>query len=806
MINFFSNKTLFFTIFFSILIIGELFSDPLPIKCEINGVVKDSLSNEGIPFAAVQLFYENDSVLLKGVLTDLNGNYLLDKIVPGKYKLVVSFMGYNQKEKLVDIQAEKESCDFFLQQKNYSLSEVEITANRDIFEKNIEKTTVNITKNKTLTGGTAIDVLQTLPSVDIDIDGNINYRGSDKVIILVNGEKSEIVKSLDQISANQIEKVELINNPSAKYEAEGMSGIINIVLKSGNRKENKTTVMLNGGYPETFGGNIGYSKFSDKITFFANGSFNHKTKFQTKEHLRENYENPIGLNFYQFDREDKNLNSAFLNTNIEYLISKKQRVGLSVIGSKNFNSATRKIDYETLSKTGNIELESLKDIDIDLDNYTVDGNLNYRYVFKKSKQFLKANLHYSLFDQMQQMNNQFYEELTTVQPSLQNTYSSQLNKKLDFSLDYSHPINDSILLGFGGDFTSNDYLNDFDADNYNYTSQEWVEDTALVNNYNFIQQISSLYFDANIKTKFIEIQAGLRAEQTNNSQNNKNKHEYFDLFPSLNLSHELNNHFTFFGGYNRRINRPTIKMLNPFTAEYADVLNMHRGNPNLKPEYVNSYEVGSRFLFKKFSGFGSFYLRDINHAISRVKSASNDSALFVTYLNLQKAKLLGGEVAISYKPNKWWSINLGANVFYTSLKGEYGNNKVDNSKVGWNANILNKFKLPKSFAFQVFGYYRSKLPSVMGTYIERYYVDMAISKKILKNKGELVFKVSDVFNTYLFGLDLDALDANNFRYSQTNRRKNESQYFILSFIYNINGKEKKKKKQKTNFFLDGFDK
>jgi outer membrane receptor protein involved in Fe transport len=233
---------------------------------------------------------------------------------------------------------------------------------------------------------------------------------------------------------------------------------------------------------------------------------------------------------------------------------------------------------------------------------------------------------------------------------------------------------------------------------------------------------------------------------------------------------------------------------------------MHKGNPDLKPEYVNSVEVGNRFIFKKFSGLISVYYRHIDQAISRIKSASNDSALVVSFMNLDKAKLLGGEISLSYKPFEWWNINSSSNIFHTNLTGEYGNNHVNNSKTGWNFSLSNNFKLPKDFGFQLSGYYRSKLPSIMGVYKERYYIDLALNKKIIKNSAQIVFKISDVFNTYKFGLDLDAIDDKGYRYSQINRRENESRYFILSFIYNINGKEQQRKKRKENFFLDGFDK
>jgi outer membrane receptor protein involved in Fe transport len=781
----------------------KVFAQAIPGKCEIGGLVKDSINGESLPYATVQVLAFFDSVFVAGTMCDARGKFQITDIKPGTYILATTYMGYHDSKKQMDVRGKKAKCNFSLVRKSISLAEISISAEKNLVEKTIDKTTINVSKNLTLSGGTATDVMQTLPSIDIDIDGNINYRGSENVIILINGEKSGLVKSLDQIPADQIKKVEIINNPSAKYEAEGMSGIINLVLKSGKAGKNKTTVMLSAGYPETLGGNIGYSGSTGKTRFFVNAGMKHNTNFQTKEHLRKNYENPNAYDYYQYDRQDQNLNSAFFNSNFTYAINKEQRIGISFVASKKFNNADRQINYESLDKSNQKINETLKEIAIDLNNYTLDGSLNYKYNFANGG-LLSSKIHYSFFDQLQEMNNEYYPDLSSPNPDLQNTFSKQINKQADFSFDYQKPINDSSKFETGYYFAAKDLMNDFNSESYG-PSGEWLNDTSLNNKFNYIQAVHAVYFSLNTKLKYFELQAGLRAELTTDWQNNKRSGDYFDLFPSAKLSRKLNQHFTIFAAYNRRINRPSIKMLNPFSDEYADVLNMHKGNPNLKPEYVNSIEMGNRFVFKKFSGMGAIYFRHIDQAISRVKSASNDSALYVSFINLNVAKLWGAEISLNYKAFPWWGINTGSNIFYTNLSGEYENNLVDNSKTGWTLNISNNFKLPNNFGIQFSGYYRSKLPSVMGTYKERYYFDFAINKKVLKNKGQLVFKISDLFNTYKFGLDLDAFDANNFGYSQMNRKKNESQYFVLNFIYNIDRKDQQKKKKKRNFFLDDFD-
>lgn len=795
-------KSLCFFIAF-IIVSGYTFADSPAKLCTISGIVSDSISREGLPYAAVQLYSSNDEVV-KGAMTDIDGNYTIEGIMAGTYRAVASYMGYVQSEKVIRVSEKKTIADFRLESKSLSLDTYELTAEKSLTENTIEKTTVNVTKNLTLSEGSATDVMTTLPSVDIDIDGNLNYRGNDKVTVLLNGQRSELTMVLDQIPASQIEKVEIINNPSAKYEADGMSGIINIVLKTGNQQKNKTTFQLNAGLPETFGGNIGFTQIREKSSFFVSGGYQHKTKFQTKEHLRRNYEAPDGFNYYQFDRMDDNLNNAIFTTSYNYNINKRQQIGISLTGSKKFNHADRSINYQTQYQHGGVESGSTKEIDISLDNNNLESDIHYRLGFAKEGQELRAKVHYSLLDQLQQMDNRHYTS-SNDEPALQNTALEQYNITYNASLDYIHPLKENLKFETGYNLNVRDLSNDFSSESFDYDESLWTEDLELNNQFHYMQQVNALYTNLTGKWNRFSFQAGLRAEYVKTAQNDVEKDKYLDIFPSANISLKTDKKNSFYSAYTRRINRPTIKMLNPYTDEYADIMNQHRGNPELMPEYVNSFELGHRYTGKKVSGSVALFYRDINQAISRVKSASNDSALYVTFMNLDKARMPGAEISVSYHPVKWWNMNIGGNIFNTTLVGSYAYNDVNKSMTGWNLNASTAFKLKGGVGIQLYGYYRSSLPSVMGTYIHRYYMDAAISKKVLKNKGRLVFKVSDVFNSYRFGLDLDAIDANGYHYSQSNRRKNESQYFILSFIYNIDGKQQKKGPT-TNFFLDSFDK
>lgn len=778
-------------------------------KQKLEGFVLDSITKQGLPYASVSVYQIGDTSIVTGAITDIEGKYEIKGLDKVKYRLVSSYMGYNSATKIIDVNSATEIVDFKLTPNMLTLSEVEIAGEKNLVESNLERINVNVSKDLSIKGGSGIDALQTVPSVDVDVDGNIRYRGSDKVIILINGEKSELVKSLDQIPADRIEKIEIINNPSAKYDAEGMSGIINIVLKKADKGINNSTFQLFAGYSPVYGGNIGYSGGSEKLFFTIGAGYSHKSKFQTKEHFRSNYENPDANDFYQFDRRDENNNSILLNTNVEYRFNQKHKLNLSVIGSSLLYNAKQTINYETLGQESILINEAKKDVDILLDNYSFDATLNYGFEFNEKGHGMSAGVYYNLFWSDSKMHNEYFETLTVEEPEVQNTVLEQSNSKIGVNVDYRLPISDSVLFEAGYNYDKKDLLNDFNSnvffDYLNYSSG-WVANNDLGHSFNYVQNINAAYISLNALFPKFRILAGLRTEYTGIFQSDQNSRDYFDYFPSASVIYQKGEKIKPYFSYNRRINRPSISMLNPYTEEYVDLLNLHKGNPDLMPEYVNSIETGAKFISEKLSFTPAVYYRHINNAISRIKYAENDSALVVTYMNLENADMIGAELNAYVKPVKWWNLNFSVNAFNTSLNGTYQNNIVNHSRVAWNTNFTNQFKLPAGINIQLSAYYRSKLPSVLGVYEPRYYADVAISKRLFDNNAQLVFRVSDIFNTYIFGLDIDAIDLNNYSYSQTNRRKNESRYFVLSFVFNVNHQKSNSNSKGNNFFLEEFDK
>ncbi|WP_158871711.1 outer membrane beta-barrel family protein [Maribellus comscasis] len=769
----------------------------------ITGYVKDSLSGEKLPHASIQLFSVSANKMMERTIADKEGHFIFEDIDCGAYKIMTSYMGYHTKELLIEVDEENETFCLLLTTNMLNLNEVQVPGNRKLIETTIKKTIVNVSQNNTIRGSTISDVLQTIPSVDVDFDGNIRYRGSEKVMLLINGKKSALEKSLEQLPSDVVEKIEIFHNPSAKYTAEEMSGIINIVLAGRNKNENSTSLQLNAGDHNLFGGNIGYSLDLGKTELFVSAGLNHKTSGHIKNHYRTNRNHMAANSYSQCDLLQDKPNKGFLNTSFNYKINNKNYIGLSAFGTKAITLADRSIDYTTIANNGTIKQESHKNIGIEIESSSFESEVSYKTVFNREGQQLETFIKYSEFDDNHKMENRHF---CTNLPELQNTVASQLNKVWYGGIEFIHPVSDSVFFEGGYHMSEQNTLNYFSSEIYNYKTAGWNTDRELDSRFRYCRHVEALFFAFNIKKNSWKAGIGIRTEYASTTQNEKSRSTRLNIFPTINFATKITDTNNLYVVYNRRINHPSAEILDPFANKYPDELNIYQGNPELTPEFVNSFEIGERFYGKRISGAFSLYYRYIRQAISKVKQACNDSALVVTYQNLDYATLAGCDFVASFQPFKWGEISTTANFFCTSLSDEIVNTTNDRCRFAWNGSISFQLRLPKAINCQMAGYYRSKLPSIMGTYKERWYADLAVSKKILKNKGQITFKIEDIFDSYLYGLSVNSCTGKEYLYSQQNLKKIDSEYFMLSFIYNINGKSQSKKTEKDSFYLDSFEK
>jgi outer membrane receptor for ferrienterochelin and colicin len=773
-------------------------------ECRVHGQLTDSLTQEAIIGAAV--IYSSPTMLLpKGVFTDAEGKFSF--VVPdtGWYAFEVKRTGYASKQHTVYIQDTSYYYILSLVPVQQALQEVEIVDKREEIEHNIGRKTYRVSDQAMHVTGSAKDLLISLPSVDVDAEGKLSYRGSNKILIIIDGEQSNLVQSLDQIPADQIDFIEVINNPPVKYRAEGASGLIHVHTKKQLKQRYASSVNVYAGLPENMGASLGYAFNGKKWSFYFRPGFKRKKQFQTKEHWRDNFENPWAQDYYQFDRQDETLNNLTVNTGLTYRFNKKQTLDLKVLANSKWDGADRSIFYQTNKKNGEQVYASDKDIEISNTNSAIDLGLNYKLKGKRKKEEFNARGNYSYFKQLFILNNSWLNEGSIINPNLQNTRTLQDNRVAGLDVDYQYPLTDSIWLYTGYALNYSDLINDFKSESYNYLAEDWLLDSSIINYFHFLQQIHAVFagFGSTFRNGGLDL--GVRMEHTQIEQNDTSRNRYLNFFPRIQLYHRLANSMRLSIGFSQRINRPTLRMFNPYVREFADILNMHRGNPYLKPEYVSSFDLSLRQVRKRTSWELSVYFRDVNDAISRVKYGTNDSAFLVTFMNFDQGRFIGLEPSVSFKKEGKWQISFSANIFHSYLEGEYESNSVKREHWVYHLNMSSSVKLSYGFHLRAQAFYRSSMPSVFGVYMNRYWMDMSLSKAVLNGKGRVIFKLSDVFNTWMYGLDLTATGPDLYAYSQRNRRKNQSQYFSLGFQYNVSGGEKKNKK-KGNFYLDGVQK
>lgn len=784
----------------------------------IKGVVADKLTNQPLAYSSIRL-YTKSQKFIKGVITNDKGSFEIKNIEWGEYYALINFIGY--KPQKLEVKISKTNPEYKLsielEENTVGLDQINVIAEKKQMQSSVKKRVFNVGKNVTVEGGNTLDALQSIPAVNVDINGTISYRGSDNVMILIDGEQTALIgkgnnKGLEQIPSNMIDKIELISNPSAKYDAEGMSGIINIKLKKSEKKGTNTGFTLTAGLDEVLNASVLHSRTNKKMNLSLNMGINHKNFFQTKEHFRDNFGNPSANNYYNFDDMQMDKNFGNVNTSLGIKTGKKSNLKLSAMFNQEKSSADRHIDYQILQKNGDVENTFYKNIDSKVSGSNFNGSAIFNKKFNK-KRSVKIYSSYSYARKETDMDNYRYQSTSDIKPDKQNTNAKYSNDLLKYGFDFKNRINSNSLIEAGYKGSWQNVENDFSSQSFDYALSKWSNNNELDNLFKHEEKINAVYTNFSGKLVGLNIDAGLRYEYSVVNVNSINKDEYSSLFPVITISKKLGK-ATLFAGYNKRINRPKLKMLNPYSEEYSDDWNTHTGNPYLKHELVHSIETGSMFKTKGANITATLYYRNIESAINRVKSAINvtpeqnplkniDNASIVTYVNTDKANLIGSEFTGSFTPFRFLDITSGVNIYYTILEENLNKfNDANKNLWGWNAKMNAGIKLPFKTKLQISANYRSKIPTVLETIKENYYFDLGISKKILKNRGVLVLKVSDIFDTSSYQPFVEEVNSNGFAYTQKNQRKIETRFIVLNFKYNFTSKNKKSKKKKAKFFWD----
>lgn len=730
---------------------------------KIIGIITDANSNQPLDYATVSLYSQRDSSLVAGNITDPTGAFSIETR-PGRFYLVIDFLAYQSKT-VNDVALGREQTILDLgtigiAPQAAALDEVVVTAEKSTMTMALDKRVFNVGKDLSSRGGNAAELLDNVPSVQVDVEGNVSLRGSNNVRILVDGKPSGLIgvgdtDGLRNIPANLIEKVEVITNPSARYEAEGMAGIINIILK----KERKTG--LNGsfdftvGTPDQYGAAINLNYRTKNLNLFTNYGINYRRGPGSSILYSEFYDGDTTL---ITDQDTERLRGGLSNSvrlGADYFLNDKNilTTAFTYRASDDNNSAiTNYRDYiNTLDNF--IGLTTRTDDEFE-DEYTLEYSLDYKRTFERKGQELTATLRYN--DNTEQegsdLRNQFFtpDLKPSATPDLQqrsNNTESQQN--LIFQADYVQPFGEDGKFEAGLRSSFRDIDNDYLVESFDDGIWESIE--GLSNIFAYDENIHAAYLIYGNKIGKLGYQVGLRGEYSDITTellttNEVNARDYANLFPSAFLSYDLPQQNAIQLSYSRRVRRPRFWDLNPFFT-FSDDRNFFSGNPDLDPEFTDAYELSHIKYFGKGSISSAIYYRYTTDVIQRIVALDGLGRTVLRPENLATQDDLGLEFTANYSPFSWWRLNANVNFFRSVTNGDNIDSNLQAETITWFTRGTSRWTLWKDTDLQVRFNYRAPRQTTQGETRSLSSVDVAASRDVLKKKGTLTLSVRDLFNT-----------------------------------------------------------
>ncbi|MHC2993754.1 TonB-dependent receptor [Pontibacter sp. HJ8] len=759
----------------------------------ITGIVQDAATKQPVEFATIALINPTTGKPIDGAMADDKGRFTISKVGAGKYKLQVSFLGYEQKlVENVTVDADNASVNVgtvAIASDAKKLSEVVITGEKPLVEEKIDRTVYNAEKDITNAGGNAADVLQKVPSLSLDTDGNVQLRGSSNVRVLINNKPSAIMAgsiadALKQIPADQIKSVEVITSPSAKYDAEGTAGIINIITKKDGGLQGVTgSVAMTAGTRGSNGNaslNIRRGKLGVNANFGGNMFYN-----------KGNMTNTIlAGNTTSFQSGNTRINGAFMNGQVGFDYDFTPKNSLS--GGIRTNGGTFRMenDQDVSSREDGLLIQDFKN-EIRNRNQRIgtDYNLDFTHTFKKPGQELALLSLYSVTNTENNIKQDYFNEGEAPYLLKRNTNDGS-NKELTFQADYTHPFENKTLLEIGAKSISRDVSSDAV-----YRDILASQDEQLRNDAFFYEQdvhASYLTYGFMIKKK-LNLKLGGRYEYTDISADLQGDQDYalnYDNFiPSVALSYSLQNKHTFKANYTQRIQRPSLFYLNPYVQEQTSNTRV-QGNPNLDAELTDLFELGYSTFFNTTSLSVTGYMRQTDNAIETVATIETEEdtngkpvdVTTLTFDNIAQNKTYGVSLFGNTKPTNNWTIGGSSNIYYVDLQGKYASNS------GWmyNINMNSSYTLGKGISAQFNGGFNSRRVQLLGSFASFSYHNIAFKKELFDKKGGISIGLDNPFRESMRmknDVRVDATDVNPRAYTQAIRINNYNRGVRVTFDY-----------------------
>lgn len=795
------NKLLIFLLF--VLTVSNL-SAQKQSKGTITGIIVDKQSKQPIEFANVVLQKESDNAQISGTTTDAKGKFTFDKIADGKYKIVYSFIGYEQQETPIVSIADKSRAvnigSLALAVSSQEIKDVVVVGERSTYTNSIDRKVFNVGKDVIGKTGSVSDLMQNVPSVSVDIDGNISLRGSESVMVLINGKPSALMGAnraavLQQMPANSIERIEVITNPSAKFKPDGTSGIINIVLKKNKSLGFNGTILSNIGNEGRYNGNVIANYNSGKVNVFGSYGIRQDDRLRyTLDSRKRTDSTTKAISYTNMDAFEKSRPlSHIVNSGFDFKINDHNDFGIS--GNYNLRNLVKTGITTTQNEDQDHQLTKNLDRDrIDSEyEHSLEYAINYKHAFAKKDHELTID--YTSSNQKEQEDNH-YINISRL-PVLNNTYDNTLikqdGKESQLSVEYVNPLSETSKFESGYILESRSSDMNFFGESLNPVSGKWEKDLVKSNQFIFNENINVLYSTFEKEFGKFGILGGIRAENalvkthhiTTDSVLNNN---YFKIYPSLHLSYNMDEAHELQLNYSHRIHRPEGDDMNPF-PEYQDPYNLRIGNPRLKPEEIHSVEFGFQYKNKATTITPTVYYRYTYNGMTSIIKYLNDTVSQTTKVNLSKSSSAGFEFIVATTLAQIININFSSNTFYNTIDASslgYSSNK---SNISYLLKLNSSINLTKSSVLQLNSSYSSARLTPQGNQLPSFVMNMGFRHEFLKKKAAFLFTVSDIFNSLRNNSEVDTPEL----YQKVIRRRSARMVYAgISYTF---GKQLKKSKE-----------
>ncbi len=808
--NFSVLKGLFFT-FFSFLILTAAAQTAATSGGSVSGKLVDGTNGQALDFASVSLINKATKVA-KGIQTDLNGNFKVSGLADGSYTFKATFLGFltNTKDSIrINGGRAVQLGTIKMTPAKGVLKEVVVTAQKQTIKLAADKKVFSVDQSLVSQGGSATDLLTNVPSVQVDVDGNVALRGSNNVRVLVNGKPSAISGGsvsdiLQSIPASAIENIEVITNPSSKYDAEGQSGIINIILKKNAQLGFNGSVSGTIGNLNTANGSLNLAYQTSKVNIFGNYSYRKAKRIGNGYTDRITYP---GTDSAIFQNQINDQTFEFKSHNIRSGIDINFTPNTVLTLSNNINIRDRdRFQYGGTNITRrNVLTQSLSQNNFSGNSgNNIDLNADFSHKYKKPGQELTANFGYSTEKEDGTENLlTTYNFYTLNRDSLfkQNNFIDQKQRNFNLQADYTMPIgkDGKLEAGYRSTFNRND--NDYRAFSLlNGTTDQFVFNGLRSNHFIYNEQVHAVYGNYSRQFGKFGVQVGARLEDAHIRSRlvdsvQQYKQDYFRIYPSVFLSNKLTENQTLQLSYTRRVSRPRDRQLSPF-LDRSDPLNFQQGNPNLRPEDTHAFEFSYVNYTNLLTLTSSIYYRYTLNNIQQVRTPFSTSQTLTRFENINSAANAGYELIAKVTPSTKFDVTGNVNVYYRNIKGDLALNVPSASGYAFNTNVTANLKPIKKLGIQLRGDYQGKQVNAQGYTRPVYGFDGGLRYDITK-KLNASFNVRDIFSTRKFGSIIDNTDTAFPYTSESYRRFSRRTYgFTLSYRFGSNGADQQKRKKR----------